>query len=157
MKITNRLLFHVAAGAVLGVSALLVSQVASAHKADGEQMFQKMDTDGDGKISAAEHAAGAESMFDKMDANKDGKVTAAEMDAAHEHIAGKTAKPHMSSADKIRVVDTNGDGVLSREEHVAGAKMMFDRMDTDKDGFLSKAEFDAGHAKMMSKGAHQKE
>ncbi len=57
----------------------------------------------------------------------------------------------MSSADKIKALDTNHDGVLSEEEHVAGAKMMFDKMDTDKDGFLTKQEMEAGHAKMMTK------
>jgi Ca2+-binding EF-hand superfamily protein len=59
----------------------------------------------------------------------------------------------MSSAEKIKAIDTNGDGALSAEEHAAGSKMMFDKMDTDKDGYLSKAELEAGHAKMMTKPA----
>jgi Ca2+-binding EF-hand superfamily protein len=117
--------------------------------------FQMMDSNGDGKVSADEHAAGAKKMFQTMDANKDGKVTAAEMDAAHEQIAGKKAhKADMSAADKIKVIDTNHDGILSAEEHAAGSKTMFEKMDTDKDGFLTKAELEAGHAKMMSK-THQ--
>lgn len=157
MKTTGQLFLHVAFGAILGLGGLLVSHAASAHRApDVDHMFQMMDSNGDGKISAEEHEAGAKKMFEKMDANKDGKVTAAEMDAAHEQIAGKSAKPQMSAADKIKVVDTNHDGVLSAEEHVAGAKMMFDKMDTDKDGFLTKAEVEAGHAKMMTPKAEPK-
>ena len=58
----------------------------------------------------------------------------------------------MSSAEKIKVVDTNGDGMLTADEHAVGSKRMFDKMDTDKDGFVSKAELEAGHAKMMKKG-----
>ena len=57
----------------------------------------------------------------------------------------------MSSAEKIKVIDTNGDGALSAEEHAAGSKMMFEKMDTDKDGFLTKAEMTAGHHKLMKK------
>jgi Ca2+-binding EF-hand superfamily protein len=153
----NRRLFQLAVVGLSGLCGLAISPTVRAHGgADADQMFQMMDSNGDGKISADEHAAGAKKMFDKMDANKDGRVTAAEMDAAHEQIAGKAKKPQLSSADKIKVVDTNHDGVLSVEEHVAGAKMMFDKMDTDKDGFLTKAEVEAGHAKMMPKAEPKK-
>ena len=44
-----------------------------------DKEFAMMDTNHDGKISAAEHAAGAKAMFEKMDANKDGFVTLQEM------------------------------------------------------------------------------
>ncbi len=114
--------------------------------------FMKMDTNKDGKISADEHAAGAKKMFDTMDANKDGKVTATEMEATHQRVTGrKAAKSDMSAVDKIKVIDTDGDGVLTAEEHAAGSSAMFEKMDTDKDGFLSKDEFAAGHAGMMKK------
>ena len=87
-----------------------------------------------------------------MDANRDGKVTAAEMDAAHQRVTGKKAKKtDMSSADKIKVIDTDGDGILTAEEHAAGSRAMFEKMDTDKDGFLTKDELAAGHAQMMKK------
>jgi Ca2+-binding EF-hand superfamily protein len=118
----------------------------------GGDFFKTMDTDGDGKISAEEHAAGAKKMFDKMDADKDGKVTAAEMDAYHQQMTGKKAgQTEMSAAEKIKVMDTNGDGTLTEAEYEAGAKTMFDKMDTNRDGSLSKAEMEAGH-KMMKKG-----
>jgi Ca2+-binding EF-hand superfamily protein len=118
----------------------------------GEAHFKAMDTNDDGTLSADEHAVGAKKMFDTMDANKDGTVTPEEMDAAHEKIAGKKAtKADMSSAEKIKMVDSNGDGVLSADEHVAGAKKLFDKMDTNKDGFLSKDELEAGHATILKK------
>jgi Ca2+-binding EF-hand superfamily protein len=134
---------------------------ARAH-GDVDAEFQKMDTNGDGKISPDEHAAGAKMMFTKMDANNDGKVTAAEMDAAHAKMEAAHAKTEksegkrsdkmgMSSADKIKMLDTNNDGLLTADEHAAGAKMMFTKMDTDNDGYLTKAELKAGHEKMMTK------
>jgi Ca2+-binding EF-hand superfamily protein len=123
----------------------------------GDVEFHMMDTNHDGKISADEHAAGAQKMFDKMDADHDGKVTVAEMDAMHEKVEDSHAKiearhPAMlTSAEKIKMFDTNGDGVLSADEHAAGAKMMFEKMDTDHDGYLTKAELKAGREKLMSK------
>lgn len=114
--------------------------------------FNAMDADRDGKLSPDEHAVGAKKMFDTMDANKDGRVTSEEMDAAHEKITGQqSTKADMSSVEKIKVVDTNGDGVLTAAEHAAGSKTMFDKMDTDKDGFVSKAELTEGHAKMLKR------
>ena len=116
--------------------------------------MEMMDTSGDGQVSRDEHTAAAKKMFDTMDGDKDGKVTATEMEAAHAQMVGKDAKKmkgRMSAADKIKVVDTNGDGALTAEEHATGATTMFDRMDTDKNGTLSKAELDAGHKTMMKK------
>jgi Ca2+-binding EF-hand superfamily protein len=142
---------------VAGVAALFCFaplRAAVAHENVDEE-FQKMDSNNDGKISPDEHAAGAKAMFDKMDTNNDGKVTPAEMDAAHDKMVGKhgdkAGKTGLTSAEKIAMFDTNNDGVLSADEHAAGAKVMFDKMDTDHDGHLTKAELKAGHEKMMSK------
>ena len=126
----------------------------------GKAQFEAMDADSDGKVTSAEHAAGARKMFEAMDANKDGKVGVEEMDAARpqmtgEHKKAKARAAHgMSSADKIKVIDTDADGVLTVEEHTAGARMMFERMDANKDGALSKPELRAGHMKMMGRGAN---
>ncbi len=128
----------------------------------------RMDANKDGIVSAEEHAAGAKRMFTRMDANRDGNVTAAEMDAAHAAIANEHAGAHeghaakhedmkhqgkreLSSAEKIKAVDTNGDGVVSAQEHEAGSRSMFRKMDADRDGRLTVAEIDAGHEKMLKK------
>ena len=112
--------------------------------------FQAMDANHDGKVSRDEHAAAAKKMFVTMDANKNGKVTAAEMDAAHEKVTGQKAKTgDLTSAEKIKVIDKDADGVLTAEEHAAGSRTMFDTMDADKDGVLTEAEMSAAHAKML--------
>ena len=92
-----------------------------------------------------------------MDANSDGKVTAAEMDSFRKKMLAekglKGRKSELSSAEKIKTIDTNGDGVLTADEHAAGAKAKFDQMDTNDDGFLTQAEIKAGHEKMLQKPA----
>ena len=106
----------------------------------------KLDTDKDGKVTAAEYTASAKTSFDKLDANADGKVTATEMDAAY-----TTSKPGVgaaktpSSADRIKTLDTDQDGSLSASEHEAGSRSMFEQLDADKDGSLSDVEIKAAH------------
>ena len=63
---------------------------------------------------------------------------------------GQSAPGKLTSAEKIEAIDSNHDGNLSAEEHVAGARKMFALMDADKDGSLSEAELDAGHKSMLS-------
>lgn len=48
-------------------------------KMSSAQKIAAMDTNNDGKLSAAEHAAGSKQMFSKMDADRDGSLTAQEV------------------------------------------------------------------------------
>ena len=160
------------------MSGLALATTAQANDAmkhgSAEAEVKMMDTDHDGSISASEHAAGAKKMFDKMDADRDGIVTAQEMEAAHKDMPtgradapqagasesnpgqatrlGKSDTHHgmKTAAEKIKMIDANGDGKLSAAEHEAGARKMFDKMDTDQDGKLSAAELQAGHDRMMT-------
>jgi Ca2+-binding EF-hand superfamily protein len=138
----------VALGAVLMLPALAMAR-------DKAAKMDKMDANNDGVVTSAEHAAGAQQMFTAMDANKDGYVTAAEMDA-HWAAKGKTdqaAKMKMSSADKIKEIDTDGDGRISAAEHSAGSAKMFAKMDANGDGKLTAAEMQAGHDKTMKQAS----
>jgi Ca2+-binding EF-hand superfamily protein len=146
-----------------GALALVAGPAFAGHE-DDDAKFQKMDTNGDGRVSRSEHASGAKNMFVEMDANRDGAVTAAEMDARHAQKKSADSAPRYNSdparaadgsavadegvAAKIRLIDQNGDGQLSASEHEAGTTRLFAEMDTDGDGFLSKTECSTGHAKM---------
>jgi Ca2+-binding EF-hand superfamily protein len=113
--------------------------------------MKMMDTDKDGRLSAAEHAMGAKKMFEKIDADYDGRVTATEMDARHKEMpSSHSSRPMQSSAEKMKSIDTDGDGAISAEEHEKGSQKMFRKMDKDQDGRLSQAEVQAGHDRMMS-------
>ena len=148
MKFSTLLLFS--AGVALGYFVGTADAQACAEHADAS--FEGMDLDHDGRISASEHLAATRRMYATMDRNADGKVSAAEMDGAHAAVTGRKAqRGDLSSVEKIRTIDQNGDRALSAAEHEAGAAMMFARMDTNKDGKLSRAEFDAGHAPLKKR------
>ena len=52
----------------------------------------------------------------------------------------------LQATEMMQKIDTNGDGLVSREEYIANQQKIFDFMDTSKDhkGMLSPAEVLAG-------------
>ena len=147
----------------LGLSAAAETFAGEGAGKGADEKFAKMDTNGDGKISSSEHSSGARTMFQSMDTNKDGSVTAAEMDTAHAGMKGGDMKSgdtkrsdmkhdgmKMSSADKIKKMDSNGDGRLSASEYEAGSRDMFAKSDANKDGSITAEEMKAAHQKDMT-------
>jgi len=57
----------------------------------------------------------------------------------------------MDSADKIKAIDADGDGVLTAKEHAGSSRAMFAKMDRNHDGKLTRGEFSSGHAHLMAK------
>jgi hypothetical protein len=49
-----------------------------------------------------------------------------------------------------KMADANGDGVVTKDEFVAGALARFDAGDTNHDGSLTPAERQAAHAAMKA-------
>lgn len=157
---------HTIMTAVIALSTLGIGATAAAGEGMKEghanHAMSMMDTNKDGKISAAEYSTAEQNMFAEADTNKDGKITAAEMDAAHKAKAGAMKSEYgakgadgmdehdRSSANMIKKLDTDGDGALTAAEHAAGMQVMFSKMDTNKDGTLTAAELKAGHDKSMS-------
>jgi Ca2+-binding EF-hand superfamily protein len=52
----------------------------------GGAMFERMDSDRDGRVSLAEASSRALEMFDRTDANRDGTVSADERRATMQHF-----------------------------------------------------------------------
>lgn len=96
-----------------------------------EQMFAKMDTNGDGKVDKAEFLAAfqqnsasgkakltPDQLFAKLDTNGDGSIDKTEFLATH-HKHGARMKALQNPADIFSQIDTNGDGTISKSEYEA--------------------------------------
>ncbi|HEX7695703.1 MAG TPA: hypothetical protein VF409_14520 [Sphingomonas sp.] len=128
----------------------------------------KGDADGDGVITRDEAMAQADARFDRLDTNKDGKLTPDEL-RPHGRMGGAGMAPPPPPADgaappppppvpamagrgfgerMFARLDTNGNGVIDRDEFRAQAARCFDRMDTNKDGKVDAAERQAARDAM---------
>lgn len=109
-------------------------------------------SDSDRVIPRADALAEADRRFDRMDVNKDGKLTPEEMRQGRGPGApGSSASPeaiNAMAARRFAQLDTNGDGVVDREEFRAQAARRFDMIDTNKDGVIDAAERQAARAAM---------
>jgi Ca2+-binding EF-hand superfamily protein len=103
-----------------------------------EVSYDRADTDDDGRLSRDEYRAAREEQFDRFDRNGDGVVSSTDF------ARMSTYRNSLAKIDRaLATVDTNGDGVISREEvHTAGTPL-FDRVDADGDGYLTEAEMAA--------------
>jgi len=118
--------------------------------------------DSDRVMTRDDALAQADRRFDAMDANKDGKLdstemqprrsmAAADMPPPPEGAAPQAPPPEMANRMFARL-DTNGDGVVDRDEFRAQAMRRFDRIDANKDGKIDAAERQAARDAMGMRG-----
>ena len=111
-------------------------------------MFDRFDTDKDGRISKEEMRTGTDKVFAEVDTNKDGFVSKDEMQAHHKAMREKMHdKMRDRMQERWKAADKDGDGALSKAE-VDAAKMShlsrdFDKLDKNKDGKLTPDEIRA--------------
>lgn len=116
--------------------------------------FAALDADKDGKITPAELDAHRAGIAGAIDANKDGKLSAEEI--AANAVKTAIARADAMAVQMVERMDTDGDKLLSAAELVtpAALPMPFARLDTNGDGVVTKDEADATFA-MMPGGLSQ--
>ncbi len=144
-----------AAAVSFGLIASVSAMNHGEHKRmNPEEMFKKLDTNQDQKLSMDEVKAAKHPMIEKaftqIDTNQDGFLTTDELKAHHEKMRGSMK----DMKAKVNAADTNKDGKWSKDEvnqaDLPMIKEHFDTIDTDKDGFLTKKELGA-HKDQMKK------
>lgn len=97
------------------VALLLAAPLVHAQVTDTGTYLQRMDTDGDGKVSVEEYTQWMMYAFERMDRNGDGVLSADE-------LPGGKGKPITREQQRQTIVerfhkqDANGDGFLSAKE-----------------------------------------
>ena len=112
---------------------------AGAHAGIYQHMLQKMDSNGDGRISLDEYLAASSARFKSMDSQNKGSIDAADIassKAAIERI------DHRANA-LVKLLDTAGNGYVTQDEFVAAAQKRFARLDKNGDGKLTPDELTA--------------
>jgi Ca2+-binding EF-hand superfamily protein len=118
-------------------------------------VFYRLDTNKDGKISRQEAQGPLLKNFDQIDRNKDGFLDKEEVRQALQRFAqkapdtakGKTAEIRTAPQRRIPdfdAFDLDADGVLSKEEwQKTRFSDSFDAIDANKDGRIDRKEFEA--------------
>jgi Ca2+-binding EF-hand superfamily protein len=102
----------------------------------GEHRFDKLDANHDGVVTLNEYVAAATAKFKDLDVAGNGRVTAEEIaNSPQAHKRAEKVAEHIAER-----LDTNGDGMVSKDEFLAKAKSRFARLDKNGDGFLTADE-----------------
>ncbi len=151
-----------AAGACAATVAVVVGLSAwSSAQGPGfnpQDLFQKLDGNGDRVIDRGEVPESAKKSFETLlaagDANHDGRLQIDEYRALllslRDEFATKKAKGKAALSARFATLDKNGDGKVARDEF-DGPPARFNLLDADKDGFVTLKEFRAAAAAFATK------
>ena len=125
------------AGSALGQEPRIEGRQGRHH--DPNRLFQRADSNRDGKISADEWKRRPEA-FSRLDQNRDGFISQDEAQSAALRHKERQGRRGQKLFDRM---DTNNDSRISRDEW-KGRAGMFDRLDSNGDGALTLDELSRG-------------
>src|SRR5262249_22102452 len=119
-----------------------------------DEIFNRLDTNKDGKISREEAKGPLEKNFDAIDRNKDGFLDKAEVSQVIDRMNQRKLNAVNPGSDTVTApvrrladfdaLDLDADGRLSKDEIAKSPfAKQFDDMDTNKDGKIDRKEFEA--------------
>lgn len=140
-------------------------------QAKADEMFARMDVNGDGKLDDADREARLAKKFAELDKDGNGSISRAEFIAGHGEKGGnrmghagghgpddKKGGHHGGMRDMMKdKADINNDGAVSAAEFKAAHLAMFEKADANKDGKVTHEERRAAHKAMRddTQGKHQ--
>jgi Ca2+-binding EF-hand superfamily protein len=125
--------------AMLSIAAVAQSAnppAAPAHGGFFQHMLQKMDTNGDGRISLDEYLAAATARFKSIDTKNKGSIDAADLASSPQAME----RIDHRAEGLVKRLDTAGNGYVTQDEFVAAAQKRFARLDKNGDGKLTPDE-----------------
>lgn len=133
----------------LALAGLLLSGgiAAAQNGVPGQHFIENWDLDGNGAVTVAEATQRRDDVFSSFDANEDGILQDDEYTLFDEARAADMQGNGMGHQNAVSqgmergMNDTNGDGVVSREEFVGMAGNWIAMMDRNGDGEVTTADF----------------
>jgi Ca2+-binding EF-hand superfamily protein len=145
MSMVRKLIISVGMSLVVGsvsTAAIAVSKrTNAAAQADIRQLLRLMDKDLNGKVSKDEFLRYMSQTFDRLDVNKSGQLERNELPSAEFPFGRLTGAAAATDVRKlVRMMDTDMNGTVSRDEFMQFMSQTFDRLDVNKSGQLERDE-----------------
>jgi Ca2+-binding EF-hand superfamily protein len=122
-------------GLIAGAGLSLVAASAIAGDGKGAKHFDRLDTNGDGEISAEEMNAPNQARHE----HHENIMTEADTDG-NGSLSREEATAYYQAKKAARNPDKNGDGKVDRDEFLAKADERFEKLDKNGDGVLTADE-----------------